>query len=318
MIIAPMIEVHDVNFFRRLRNKNRGMRPADPIGAALKVIAAPPASDHDRSVAVGKYVAGRGVPLSCETRRSAGGPPPPSTIPLTGRREPTPQIDPADVQFLYSSVVSPDLRARLIHAVATRPRADQDATFYVAWEESIAPLSDAIAELSERQPAAVALFRLLYGPEGSAAKRAAVATRGRPQHETVADGLAKIVAVSRERRAAEGARQVRVIEEAMRRNGLIVVRTPAVTIRKMFEVGDDGVERYPDKRSVKILIRSAIGQPDASIFLNCIDTLDRMPIRKAATERDGAAFRRLLKRIDRHPVTPAQAGLIRRALMGRY
>jgi hypothetical protein len=222
------------------------------------------------------------------------------------------------VQFLYSSVVSPDLRGKLIHAVATRPRAGQDATSFVAWEESIAPLSEAIAGLSERQPAAVALFRLLYGPEGSAAKRATVATRGRPQHETVADGLAKFVAVSRERRAAEGARQVRVIEEAMRRNGLIVARTPAVTIRKMFEVGDDGVERYPDKQSVKILIRSAIGKPDASIFLNWIDTLDRMPIRKAATERNGAAVQGLLRRIDRHPVTPAQAGLIRRALMGGY
>jgi hypothetical protein len=243
MIIAPTIEVHDVEFFRRLRDKNRGVRPPDPIGAALKAIAAPPASDHDRSVAVGKYVAGRGVPLSCETRRSAGGPPPPSTIPLTGRSEPTPQVDPADVRFLYSSVVSPDLRARLIHAVATRPRADQDATFYVAWEESIAPLSDAIAELVDREPAAMALLRLLYGPNGSPAKRAAAAT------ETVADGLAKIVATSRERRAAEGARQVQVIEDAMRRNGLVVTRTPAVTIRKMFEVGDDGVERYPDNRA---------------------------------------------------------------------
>jgi hypothetical protein len=215
MIIAPMIEVHDVEFFRRLRNKNRGVRPPDPIGAALKAIAAPPVSNRDRSIAVGKYVAGRGVPLSCETRRSAGGPPPPSTIPLTDRSEPMSEIDPADVQFLYSSVVSPDLRGKLIHAVATRPRADQDTTFYVAWEESITPLSDAIAELVDREPAAMALFRLLYGPNGSPAKRAAAAT------ETVADGLAKIVAVSRERRAAEGARQVRVIEEAMRRNGLI-------------------------------------------------------------------------------------------------
>jgi hypothetical protein len=43
-----------------------------------------------------------------------------------------------------------------------------------------------------------------------------------------------------------------------------------------------------------------------------------MPIRKAASERDGAAFQGLLKRIDRHPVTPAEAGLIRRALMGGY
>jgi hypothetical protein len=316
MIIAPMIEVHDVEFFRRLRNKNRGVRPPDPIGAALKAIAAPPASDHDRSIAVGKYVAGRGVPLSCETRRSAGGPPPPSTIPLTDRSEPMPEIDPADAQFLYSSVVSPDLRGKLIHAVATRPRADQDTTFYVAWEESITPLSDAIAELVDREPAAMALFRLLYGPNGSPTKRAAAAAKRRPQHETVADGLAKIVATSRERRAAEDARQVQVIEEAMRRNGLIVTRTPAVTIRKMFEVGDDGVERYPDKRSVKILIRSAIGEPDASIFLNWIDTLDRMPIRKAASERDGAAFRGLLRRIDKHRITPAQAGVIRRALMG--
>lgn len=80
---------------------------------------------------------------------------------------------------------------------------------------------------------------------------------------------------------------------------------------------DDGVERYPDKRSVKILIRSAIGEPDASIFLNWIDALDRMPMRKAATERSGAAFRALLRRIDRHAVTLAQAGPIRRALMGR-
>jgi hypothetical protein len=318
MIIAPMIEVHDVEFFRRLRNKNRGVRPPDPIGAALKAIAAPPASDHDRSIAVGKYVAGRGVPLSCETRRSAGGLPPPSTIPLTDRSEPMSEIDPADVQFLYSSVVSPDLRGKLIHAVATRPRADQDTTIYVAWEESLAPLSDAIAELVEREPAAVALFRLLYGPEGSAAKRAAVATRGRPQHETVADGLAKIVASSRERRAAEGAHQVQVIKEAMRRNGLMVTRTPAVTMRKMFEVTDDGVERYPDKKSVRVLIRSAIGEPDASVFLNWIDDLERMPIRKAAAERHGAAFQALLKRIDRHPVTPVQARLIRRALLGGY
>jgi len=310
MIIAPMIEVHDVEFFRRLRNKNRGVQPPDPIGAALKAIAAPPASDHDRSIAVGKYVAGRGVPLSCETRRSAGGPPPPSTIPLTDRSEPMSEIDPADVQFLYSSVVSPDLRGKLVHAVATRPRADQDTTFYVAWEESITPLSDAIAEIVDREPAAMALFRLLYGPNGSPAKRAAAAT------ETVADGLAKIVAVSRERRAAEGARQVQVIEEAMRRNGLMVTRTPAVTMRKMFEVGDAGVERYSDKRSVKILLRSAIGEPDASIFLNWIDTLDRMPIHKAATERNGAAFQALLRRIDKHGVTPAQAGVIRRALMG--
>lgn len=312
MIIAPMIEVHDVEFFRRLRNKNRGVRPPHPIGAALKAIAAPPASVHDRSIAVGKYVAGRGVPLSCETRRSAGGPPPPSTIPLTDRSEPMPEIDPADVQFLYSSVVSPDLRGKLIHAVATRPRADQDTTFYVAWEESITPLSDAIAELVDREPAAMALFRLLYGPNGSPAKRALAAT------ETVADGLAKIVAASRERRAAEGARQVRVIEEAMRRNGLVVTRTPAVAMRKMFSVSvsDDGIERYPDKQSVKVLIKSMIGQPDASVLLNWIDTLDRMPIHKAATERNGAACQALLRRIDKHGVTPAQAGVIRRALMG--
>jgi hypothetical protein len=310
MIIAPMIEVHDVEFFRRLRNKNRGVRPPDPIGAALKVIAAPPASDHDRSIAVGKYVAGRGVPLSCETRRPAGGPPPPSTIHLTDRGEPMSEIDPADAQFLYSSIVSPDLRGKLIHAVATRPRADQDTTFYVAWEESITPLSDAIAELVDREPAAVALFRLLYGPNGSPAKRAAAAT------ETVADGLAKIVAASRERRAAEDARQVRVIEEAMRRSGLMITRTPAVTMRKMFEVGGAGVERYPDKKSVRVLIRSAIGEPDASIFLNWIDTLDRMPIRKAAAERHGAAFQGLLRRIDEHRITPAQAGVIRRAPMG--
>jgi hypothetical protein len=51
MIIAPMNEVQDVEFFRRLRNKNRGVQPPDPIGAALKAIAAPPASDHDRSIA---------------------------------------------------------------------------------------------------------------------------------------------------------------------------------------------------------------------------------------------------------------------------
>jgi hypothetical protein len=216
------------------------------------------------------------------------------------------------VQFLQSSVVSPDLRGKLIHAVATRPRADQDATFYVAWEASIAPLSDAIAELVGREPAAMALFRLLHGPDGSPAKRAAAAA------ETVADGLAKIVAASRERHAAEGARHARVIEEAMRRNGLVVARTPVVAVRKMFDVGDDRVERYPDKQSVKILIRSAVGEPDASIFLNWIDALDRMPLRKAATERSGAAFQGLLKRIDRHPVTPAQAGLIRRALTGGY
>ena len=158
----------------------------------------------------------------------------------------------------------------------------------------------------------MALFRLLYGPNGSPAKRAVAAT------ETVADGLAKIVAVSRERRAAEGARQVQVIEEAMRRNGLVVTRTPAVAMRKMFEVTDDGVERYPDKQSVKVLIMSTIGQPDASVLLNWIDTLDRMPIRKAAAERHGAAFQALLRRIDRHPVTPVQARLIRRALMGGY
>jgi hypothetical protein len=273
MIIAPMIEVHDVEFFRLLRNKNRGVRPPDPVGAALKAIAAPPPSNRDRSIAVGKYVAG-GVPLSCETRRSAGGPPPPSTISLTDRSEPISEIDPADVQFLHSSVVSPDLRGKLIHAVATRPRADQDTTFYVAWEQSITPLSDAIAELVDREPAAVALFRLLHGPEGSPAKRAAAATQRRPQHEMVATGLAKIVAASRERRAAEDARQASLIKRAMQRNGLFVTRTPAVAMRKMFEVGGDGVERYPDRESVRVLIRSTIGQPDASVLLNWIDTLD--------------------------------------------
>jgi hypothetical protein len=41
-----------------------------------------------------------------------------------------------------------------------------------------------------------------------------------------------------------------------------------------------------------------------------------MPVRKAAAERNGAALQALLKRLDRHPVTPAQAGAIRRALMG--
>jgi hypothetical protein len=88
MIIAPMVEVRDVEFFRLLRRQNLGIRPPDAIGAALKAIAAPPASDYDRSIAVGKYIAERGVPVSCETRRFAGGPPPPSTIPLTDRSEP--------------------------------------------------------------------------------------------------------------------------------------------------------------------------------------------------------------------------------------
>jgi hypothetical protein len=317
MIIAPMVEVRDVEFFRQLRRKNLGIRAPDPVIETLKAIAAPPPSNRDRSVAVGKYVAGPGVAVSCSTRKFEGGPPPAPTVPLSGAVA-APEVDPADVEFLYNPVVSNDLRRSLIHAVAQRPRADQDTTFFVTWEQSITPLSDAIAELVDREPGAVALFRLLYGPNGSPAKRAAAAAKRRPQHETVADGLAKIVAVSRERRAAEGARQVQVIQEAMRRNGLMVVRTPAVAMRKMFEVGDDSVERYPDKQSVEILIRSAIREPDASIFLNWIDTLDGMPIRKAASEREGAAFQGLLKRIDRHPVTPAQARLIRRALMGGY
>jgi hypothetical protein len=42
MIIAPMVEVRDVEFFRRLRRQNLGIRPPDAIGAALKAIAAPP------------------------------------------------------------------------------------------------------------------------------------------------------------------------------------------------------------------------------------------------------------------------------------
>jgi hypothetical protein len=154
--------------------------------------------------------------------------------------------------------------------------------------------------------------RQIAGSFGGAAKQAAAATG------TVADGLAKIVAASQERHAAEDARQVQVIQEAMRRNGLVVTRTPAVAVRKMFEVGDDGVERYPDKQSVKVLIRSAVGEPDASIFLNWVDALDRMPVRKAATERSGAAFQGLLRRIERHPVTPGQAGLIRRVLTGGH
>jgi hypothetical protein len=309
MIIDPMVEVRDVGFFRQLRRRNLGLPQPDPIRYAFKAVAAhvPPVTMADRGIATTKYLARSGVPVSCEVRKFAGGPPPAPTIPLTDRTAVTPEVDPADVEFLYSAVVPADLRRSLIHVVSQRPRADQDTTFYVAWEESITPLSDAIAELVDREPAAMALFRLLYGPNGSPAKRAPAAT------ETVADGLAKIVATSRERRAAEG---VQVIQEAMRRNGLMVVRTPVVTMRKMFEVRDDGVERYPDKKSVRVLIRSAIWEPDASILLNWVDTLDRMPIRKAASERDGAAFQGLLKRIDRHPVTPVQAGLIRRALMG--
>jgi hypothetical protein len=156
----------------------------------------------------------------------------------------------------------------------------------------------------------MALFRLLHGPNGSPAKRAVAAT------ETVADGLAKIVSASQGRRAAEGARQVQVIKDAMQRHRLVITQTPGVAMRKMFSVSDDGIERYPDKQSVKVLIKSMIGQPDASVLLNWIDTLDHMPIHKAATERNGAAFQALLRRIDKHRVTPAQAGVIRRALMG--
>jgi hypothetical protein len=269
----------------------------------------------DRGGATIKYLARSGVPVSCEVRKFDGGPPPAPIVPLASTVV-APEVDPADVEFLYSAVVPADLRRSLIHAAATRPRADQDATFFVAWEESIAPLSDAIAELVDREPAAAALFRLLYGPEGSPAKRAAAAARRRPQHEVVATGLAKIVAASRERRAAEDARQASVIKRAMQRNGLFVTRTPAVAMRKMFEVGGDGVERYPDRASVRVLIRSTIGQPDASVFLNWIDTPERMPVRKAAAERNGAALRALVERVDRHPVTPAQAATIRRALMG--
>jgi hypothetical protein len=320
MIIDPMVEVRDVGFFRQLRRRNLGLPQPDPIRDALKAVAAhvPPVTMADRGIAITKYLARSGVPVSCEVRKFTGGPPPAPTIPLTDSTAVTPEVDPADVEFLYSAVVPADLRRSLIHAVSQRPRADQGSTFFVAWEEGNSNIADGIAELVDREPKAAALFRLFYGPGGSPAKRAAAAAAQQPRHETVATGLAKIVSASQGRRAAEGARQVQVIKEAMRRNGLMITRTPAVAMRKMFEVGDDGVERYPDKRSVKILIRSAIGEPDASIFLNWIDTLDRMPIRKAASERDGAAFQGLLKRIDRHPVTPVQAGLIRRALMGGY
>jgi hypothetical protein len=191
---------------------------------------------------------------------------------------------------------------------------DPSSTSYVNWSDSLGGLRAAIDALVDREGApAIGLYRLLFGPDWSATKWAAAA-QPRDQPTTLSE-LQKIVTASRERR---GAHQAHAIEKLMRQHGLTVTRTPAGAIKmvKMFEVSDDGRGRYPDKQSVKILIRSAIGEPDASVFLNWIDALERMPIRKAAAERHGAAFQALLRRIDKHRVTPSQAGVIRRALMG--
>ncbi len=89
---------------------------------------------------------------------------------------PMPSIDPKDVEFLNSPIVSPDLRQQMLDAVRKRP-AEENAALYYQWAQSITPLRAAIDELVERIGAkATALSRILYGD--SSAKRAAAYNAG--------------------------------------------------------------------------------------------------------------------------------------------
>jgi hypothetical protein len=286
VILAPTVPL---GFFARRQT----VPLPDPRVLMLKSIAAPPPPLRDRAIAAAKYLSGGGAAISCETRKFAGGPPAPSAIEVD-RGESAPTVDPA-VEFLHSDAVPHDERWKFIRAVQVG---------------DVGKAGDVVTELVDRfGPQAPCLLKLLPS-------RAAAAPQ--PQRTSTTIELAKIMSAGRQRRAVEDARRANGIQDAMRQRGLKVIRTPAVTIRKMFEVADRDFEAYPNKRSVQVLIKSAVTEPDASVLLNWIGALNHMPIRKAAEERNSAPFKALLKCLDRHRLTPAQAGAIRKGLMGGY
>jgi hypothetical protein len=130
---------------------------------------------HERAARVARYL-GYGNTIDAKMAKRAAARARPS-VDLRGwfargfssEPEPVPEIDPRDLEFLNSPVVSPDLRYKLVHAVKTRPQ--PDSGLRSAWVEQTIPLREAIDDLIERiGPPASALIRILDG--GSAAKRA--------------------------------------------------------------------------------------------------------------------------------------------------
>jgi hypothetical protein len=179
---------------------------ADVPGLAALAKRAPVPDAHERAVSVGEMIQrmGGGIAVRCANPRAVRPPADDATTelrkatgayinPPIGRAlakipgdprdapfvEPTPRPSQSDLDFLWSEVVSPDLRANLIHAVKTRTGAEQFGTAgpMLEWDNSVSDLRAAIDEMIQRiGPAASALSRILNG-DSSATKRAAAMYR---------------------------------------------------------------------------------------------------------------------------------------------